>query len=59
MPPGIPGGMTISLAAILFLVALIVFVIAAFLPPIHPRLGYIAWACVAGGLFCMVTHLGG
>lgn len=50
--------MTINLAGVLFLIALIIFAIAAFLPPIHPRLSYAALALTAGGLFCLATGLG-
>lgn len=50
--------MTINLSAVLYLIALILFGIAAFLPPIHPRLSYVAFMLVAGGLFCQATGLG-
>lgn len=53
------GGVTLTLAAVFYLVALILFVICAFfLPLFHPRLSYTAFACVAAGLLCQSIGLG-
>lgn len=51
--------MTVNLAAVLYLVALILFIINAAFAPLSPRITQAGLACVAGGLFCSTTGLGG
>ncbi|HEX8108510.1 MAG TPA: hypothetical protein VF516_12340 [Kofleriaceae bacterium] len=51
--------MTINLAAIFYLVALVLAFIAAAFLPAHPRLLPAALGFVAAGLFCSATGLGG
>lgn len=50
--------MTFTLAALFFLLAIVLAVVLAVAAPLHPRLGHITIALVAAGLFCMATGLG-
>lgn len=55
---GIHRGMTINLAAIFYLVALVLAFIAATWAPAHPRLVPAAIGFLGAGLFCSATGLG-
>jgi hypothetical protein len=57
-PVGIHRGMTINLAAIFYLVALVLAFIAATWAPAHPRLVPAAIGFLGAGLFCSATGLG-
>lgn len=58
-PGGTLRGMTINLAAVLYLIALILFLVNLIFAPLSPRVTQAGLAAVAAGLFCSATGLGG
>ena len=51
--------MTFTLAAVFYLVALILALIGAIFTPVNPRLTHATLAALAAGLLCSATGLGG
>jgi hypothetical protein len=50
--------MTLTLAAVFYLIALILAFVGAIFAPINPRITHATIAALAAGLFCQATGLG-